>query len=472
MTTNVPQPTFGPTGFIIPAQSAVLAGVQADQNVAFGGNLNPSLTTPQGQLATSETAIIGDVNNQFLALSNGVDPAFASGRMQDAIGRIYFLTRIPASSTVVTATCSGLNGTVIPIGAQAVDQAGNIYLSTQSGTITGGVVSLTFAAANTGPIACPIGFLNAIYRAIPGWDSINNPGAGVVGAAVETRANFEYRRQQSVAMNSQGALQSVLGAVFSVPGVLDAYVTENVLGVTSGATFTGSISGTVLTASSVTGTIAVGQTVTGAGMLQSTVILSQATGTPGGAGTYNLNNSQSIGAEAMVAALGGVQLNPNSIYVAVYGGTTAAIAQAIWSKKAPGCNYNGNTTATVTDPGPAATPYTSPLPSYQVTWQTPTPTPILFAISMQLNANVPSNATTLVQNAVIAAFNGADGGSRARIGAWIFASRYFAGIAALGSWATIYSILVGIGTANQNSVLMNINQVPTITAGNIAVTFT
>ena len=471
MTTNVPQPTFGVTGFIAPAQSVILAGVQADQNAAFGGNLNPSLTTPQGQLATSETAIIGDVNNQFLALANGVDPAFASGRMQDAIGRIYFLTRIPASSTVVTATCSGLNGTIIPVGAQAIDQAGNIYLATQSGTISGGTVSLTFAAVNTGPIACPIGFLNAVYRAIPGWDSITNPGIGAAGANVETRAAFEYRRQQSVAMNSQGALQSVLGAVFSVPGVLDAYVTENVLGVTSGATFTGSIAGTVLTVSAVAaGTLAAGQTVTGAGMAQSTVILSQATGTPGGIGTYSLNNSQSIASEAMVAALGGVQLNPNSLYVAAYGGTAALIAQAIWSKKAPGCNYNGGTTVTVTDPGPAATPYTSPLPSYQVTFQTPSAVPILFAISMQQNASVPSNAVTLIQNAVIAAFNGADGGPRARIGSWIFASRFFAGIAALGSWATIYSIQIGIGTANQNSVLMNINQVPTIASGNIAIT--
>lgn len=471
MTTNVPSLTFTATGPVAPTAAAILAGVQADINAAFGGNLNPALNTPQGQIASSEAAIIQDVDAKLVNVMNQVDPAYSSGRFQDAIGRIYFLTRIPASSTVVTATCSGLNGTVIPVGAQAIDQAGNIYLATQSGTITGGSVSLTFAAVNTGPIACPVGFLNAVYQAIPGWDSITNPGTGVVGADVETRAAFEYRRQQSVAMNSQGALQSVLGAVFAVSGVLDAYATENVLGVTSGATFTGSIAGTVLTASAVTGTLAAGQTVTGAGVLQSTVILSQATGTPGGAGTYNLNNSQSITAEAMVSALGGVQLNPNSIYVAVYGGTSAAIAQAIWSKKAPGCNYNGNTTVTITDPGPASALYASPLPSYQVTFQTPTATPILFAISMQQNANVPSNATTLIQNAVIAAFNGTDGGQRARIGSWIFASRFFAGIAALGSWATIYSIQVGVGTANQNSVLMNINQVPTITTGNIAITF-
>ena len=48
ITTSVPQPTFGPTGYIIlPAESAILTGVFADINAAFGGNLNPGLTTPQ-----------------------------------------------------------------------------------------------------------------------------------------------------------------------------------------------------------------------------------------------------------------------------------------------------------------------------------------------------------------------------------------------------------------------------------------
>jgi hypothetical protein len=72
---------------------------------------------------------------------------------------------------------------------------------------------------------------------------------------------------------------------------------------------------------------------------------------------------------------------------------------------------------------------------------------------------------------VLASFNGTDGGPRARIGSWLFASRYYANIAALGSWALIYSIQVGVGVANQNSVLIQINQVPTLSASNISVVF-
>lgn len=220
MTTNVPAPSFGVAGFVAPAESTILTGVQADQQAAFGGNLNPSLTTPQGQIAQSTTAIIGEANNQFLALANGVDPAYAAGRMQDAIGRIYYITRNPAQSTVVTATCTGLFGTVIPIGAQAQDQAGNIYLCTAAGTIpVGGSISLPFACAITGAISAPIGYVNTIYQAIPGWDSITNAAAGVIGNDVESRADFEYRRKNSVAINAQGSLPAIYAAVFNVANV-------------------------------------------------------------------------------------------------------------------------------------------------------------------------------------------------------------------------------------------------------------
>jgi len=474
-TTNVPSPTFGPTGFVPPPESAVLAGVQADQNAAFGGNLNLGLTTPQGQLAQSETAIIGDKNDQFCALANNMDPAFSSGRFQDGIGRIYYLTRIPASSTVVTGRCSGLAGTVIPVNAQAIDQGGNTYLCTQAGTIpVGGYIDLTFACSATGPVACPIGFLSAIYQAIPGWDSITNLAAGALGADVETRSDFEFRRANSVALNAQGSLGSVLGAVFAVPGVLDAYAIENDTNQTSGASFAASISGNVMTVTTVSaGTLAVGQTILGAGVAAGTYLSAfiPVTGGTGGTGTYTLNNSQSVGSELMTSAFGGVQLVPNSILVSVYGGSAQAIGQAIWTKKSPGCNYNGNTTVTVTDTGTSSQPYIPPYPSYQVTFQTPTPTPISFAVAMQNNPGVPTNATTLINNAIVAAFTGADGGQRARIGSTLFASRFYDGISGLGSWAKIFSILLGSGSATQNSLLLQINQVPTIDPTNITVTF-
>jgi hypothetical protein len=228
MTSVVPSATFGDKGFIAPSEADVLAGVQADINADLGGNINPGESTPQGQLASTETAIIGDKNAQFIWYTNQVDPALNSGRMQDAIGRIYFMTRIAGAPTVVQATCTGLDDVVIPVGATAKAQDGNLYVCQQQGTITAGSVILPFACAVDGPIPCPADSLNwIIYQTIFGWDTVSTADSGVLGRNVETRAEFEDRRSRSVAANAIGILDSILGSVLAVNGVLDVFVTEN-----------------------------------------------------------------------------------------------------------------------------------------------------------------------------------------------------------------------------------------------------
>lgn len=396
----VPVIEFTPTGLVVPTEAAVLAGVQADINSAFGGNVNPALNTPQGQLASSQSAIIANnCNAPFAEFVNLINPPTSSGFMQDAIGYIYFQLRNPGLPTVVQCTCAGLDETDIPIGALATDTSGNLYVCQSAGTISGGSVSLPFANVLLGPIACPGSTLTNIYQAITGWESITNPSAGVLGANVETAQAFEFRREQSVALNSHGPVQAIYGAVFAVSGVIDAYCYENATG----------------------GTITVGST------------------------NYPMAR--------------------NSIYVGVSGGASTAIAQAIYSKKSPGCNYNGDTTVAVTDTSGYETPY----PTYNVSFHYLTDTPILFSIDIVNNAGLPSNIVGLVQAAVIAAFTGADGGSRARAGALISAGRYYAGVIATNPLVSVNSILLGPSTPTLPSYLMGIDEEPTITASNIAV---
>lgn len=395
---QVPRVQFTPEGIVLPQESAILAGVQVDIDAAFGGGVNPALETPQGQLASSTTAIIGAKNNEFASYVNQVDPAFAEGRMQDGIARIYFLDRKPGTSTAVVATCMGLTGTSIPVGARAQATDGNLYVCTQAGTIpASGSVDLAFSCSVDGPIACPANSLNQVYQAISGWDSINNASPGTVGSYVETRAEFEERRRQSVALNARGSLQAIYANVLNVDDVIDAYVTEN-------------------------------------------------------------NTSAPI-------TIGGMTLLPHSIYVAVVGGVAADIANAIWRKKSNGADYNGNTSHTVED----TTGYQYPYPSYVVTWETPAALPVLFAVQIANNPALPSNVVALVKQAIIDAFNGVDGGLRARIGSTLYASRYYAPLSALSNSMSILSLLLGTVSPTLPSVTVPINRRPTISAADISV---
>lgn len=399
MGTSVPPLQFTATGFVAPDASAVLTGVQSDINGAFGGKVNPALNTGLGQLASSETAIIDDNNDNLLAIFNGTDPAFATGRQLDGIARIYFLTRNPAQPTTVQAVCTGLVNTPIPTFAQAQDASNNLWICTEDGTIpVGGSITLPFACAQTGPIALPANSLTKIYQAVPGWDTINNPSEGVLGNVVESNTAFRARRAASVAINSVGSLSAIEGAVLAVTNVLDAYVTEN------------------------------------------------DTSTP--------------------VTIGGYTLAANSLYVAAIGGDPQAVAQAIWSKKAPGCAYNGNTTETVYDSNSG---YEIPYPSYSVSFETPAALPILFAVSIVNSSIVPTDATTQIQNAIISAFGGGDGGPRARIGSTLYASRFYSTVANLGPWAQIISILIGTSSATLNDVAVGIAQAPTVDADDISV---
>lgn len=399
-TSSVPKIQFTPNGLVLPQESEILDGVYQDYNAAFGGNLNPALETPQGQLISSTTAVIGDHNNVFAEFVNQVDPDVASGFMQDAIGRIYFLDRHPATSTIVQCVCSGVIDTVIPQGSLITDQSGNIYQSLESATLNNnGVATIDFACIETGPTICPENSVK-IYRSVIGWENVDNPNAGITGSLVESRADFEFRRRQSVALNGHGSLPAIYAAVFDLENVVDVFVTEN------------------------------------------------------------------TSHESIVDGTTNYPLLPHSLYVAVVGGDSKAIANAIWTKKNTGCNYNGNTSVTITDDS-----YSSPKPSYAVRFNRPEVKAVYIDIQLSKNPNLPSNLESLIKQAVIDAFNGVDGGSRARIGGTIFASRFYAGIAKIDARIDILQILLGFNIPSLYSLTLGIDQVPAISEAQITVRF-
>jgi hypothetical protein len=73
-----------------------------------------------------------------------------------------------------------------------------------------------------------------------------------------------------------------------------------------------------------------------------------------------------------------LSLEPHSLYVSVYGGTSADIAEAIWQKLPPGPSMVGNTTYTVVDD----VNYVQPYPEYEIKWQTPSAVSVYFKVEL------------------------------------------------------------------------------------------
>lgn len=231
MTTNVPLPEFTPAGFVVPTEPNILVGILADMVSAFaltGKALNTELTTPQGQLAQSQAYMLAQLNASLAEIIAGVDPSTSYGAFQDALGRIYFLTRQPATYATVQATVFGVVGQSLPAGSQVRSADGTIWAS-QSEVIFNPVgqasVGFTALTAGAGPAVGINGL--TIYQQRPGWESVSNAAPSAPGVDVESRQSFETRRAESVNIGGTGTADAVRAAIANVTGVSDVFIYNN-----------------------------------------------------------------------------------------------------------------------------------------------------------------------------------------------------------------------------------------------------
>lgn len=438
MTTSVPAIKFNPTGVVYPADPAILAGVLADLNAAFGGKLNIiNLQTPQGQFAQTETAVVSAANANVALVLEQSDPATAEGIYQDAIADYYFLNRLPATPTTLVLLCSGASGFAIPNLSTVQDPSGNVY-STAGGTIgAGGTISLIFLCTQTGPV--PVPGTVTIAPAINGWDSAS-VSSGAQGAAAESQQALETRRQQSVSGNSLQMIQSIQGALLKIP-VASAYCYDNATGAPV------SLAGVTVPASSIYICVAPGSA-TPAQIAQA--IWSKK---GGGCGYYGMStvtgsisgNTLTLSATLTGAAAIGQQLFDTTGVLTGNPFITAGSGSS-WTIGGPSQTVASETIYLVANTGVQVQDnvnYQAPFPKYVVAYQVAAPLPLAVAVTLKNSTQVPSNALALVQAAVAQAYAGV-GGMPFAIGAQVFALNCSANIAALGTWAAqIISILIG-----------------------------
>lgn len=414
MPTNVPLPAFTPTGLVTASEQAILAGVQADYVSAFaltGKTLSTELTTPQGQLQQSQSYMVAAFQAMLAQLIANVDPLTSSGAYQDALGRIYFLTRQPATFATVSATVTGVVGATLPAGSQVISSDLSVWASQVAAVYgPGGTASVVFQAlvAGSGPVA-GVSDLR-IYQAVPNWQAVSNSAGSTPGVDTENRVEFETRRADSVQIGGQGSPQAVRAAVANVIGVSDCFVYNN--GSDAAVTY----------------------------------------------GT----TSYPIPAHSIAVSVSG-------------SATDAAIANAIWSKLDCGCGFSsvGTTTYNVQDSANYVPPYpVYPIrfvraPAAQV-YMT-----VNVANLASLPADYVVRVQKAVAAAFLAGFASADGTiqvSRARIGGQIIAAEYAAPLLALGN-ITPVSLFVAFTPAPSSgaAVTMGIDQQPVCPQINITV---
>lgn len=215
-------------GIYVPDTATVREGVVNMWRAVYGQDLDVSSWTKQGQLIDGMTLVIDDKNNQLCLALNQFNPERNWGVWQEGMGKIYYLDKHEAGHTIVAAFVRGAVGTIIPKNSLVQDQNNEIYYLETAITIDSpSPIPATFIAVNPGPIVCPRGSLNRIYKAVPGWDTVINEVAGVTGSLEENRMQYEKRRRDSVAKNAHGNYSAIYGALADLTGVISVGMEEN-----------------------------------------------------------------------------------------------------------------------------------------------------------------------------------------------------------------------------------------------------
>lgn len=223
-----------PQGVIVPDTSDTLTEVQNEFQQAFGADLIITADTPQGVLITAEALARDNVIKNNAALANQINPNIAGGAFLDAIGLLTGIQRNVQQPTVVSGvTLTGVVGTVIPVGAQARTAAGDLFQLTQAVTIpSGGTTTGIFQSVDFGPIPCAIDALDTIVTGILGWETVDNPTAGVLGSITQSDQAFRAFRLNTLAFQGIALAEAITSALYNVPGVRSLFFQENVANTT------------------------------------------------------------------------------------------------------------------------------------------------------------------------------------------------------------------------------------------------
>lgn len=199
----------------------------------YGAGVNVNQNSPDGQWINNFALTVQNVLELIVQVYDAKDPDQAIGIDLDTCCSYCGITRSPGTYTQVLiqiSTNQTLNlagqDTSTPYTVQ--DSNANQYQLVQSASLINGINTLLFQAANIGAIQCLANTVNIQVTVTAGVVSVNNPaGATITGQNQETDAQLRQRRQVSVGLPAQSANSGLLGALYTIPGLVQAMVYEN-----------------------------------------------------------------------------------------------------------------------------------------------------------------------------------------------------------------------------------------------------
>lgn len=229
-------------GLSVKDNATLLSEIQNFIQENYSPNGEPidfSSASPDGQF-TNILATIGTIHRELLTqIYNATDPSKCEGTQQDSKYQINYLFRKGGTYTTqvidVTATktveLQGLDGSYNENTSSAFtvsDDNGNSWLLVDTSTVYAGTNQLTFRAQNIGAVTPTVGTITNMVTIVDGIISVNNSvGYTSLGEEQESNLDFRLRRDRSTANKGGNIIDSIVGNILDLEGVLDCVGDNN-----------------------------------------------------------------------------------------------------------------------------------------------------------------------------------------------------------------------------------------------------
>lgn len=215
-------------GFVIKPYNVIVDEMKIQAAAQFGSDIDLSESSPLLKFIETVALQIYEVWEMGEALYHSGFIDTASDESLDRVVKLLGVIRQPAVKATGIVRFSGTNGTIVPIGIRVSTGAGIIFVTTASGTVAAGTVSLAVECQTYGVAGnVGIGTIITMVDNVTGIVTITNLAATSGGEEIETDSALRYRASLALEQVGKATVAAIEAAVLAVPGVTNVIINEN-----------------------------------------------------------------------------------------------------------------------------------------------------------------------------------------------------------------------------------------------------
>lgn len=230
---------IGVNGLVTQDLDEIIEDLQSQFKEIYGQNVNLDQNSPDGQWINILAQEKKDLLDLVTQIYNGFDVDSAVGLPQQVLYKLNGL-KIKAFTfsycyvnVVITkaVTLNGLDDNIESedaVGFTVSDSAGNNWILAETQVLQPGTHVLNFRSQVAGNVTALPNTINIMSTILAGVAGVNNVDKNyITGNVGESAAEFRFRRNQTMAVPSQGFIESIQSQLLNITNVTQAKVYDN-----------------------------------------------------------------------------------------------------------------------------------------------------------------------------------------------------------------------------------------------------